>query len=64
MKINTGRIKSTLAMKGKTNEAAANEAGITQNKFRRILYEGKCDPISLGKIARVLGVEPWELVET
>lgn len=63
MKINTGRIKSTLARKGLTSEVAANEAGISQNKFSRILYQGKCDPISLGRIARVLGVEPWELVD-
>ena len=62
MKINTGRIKAELAAKGMMKEVAAKEAGISWNKFNRILSEGKCDPISLGRLARVLGVEPWELV--
>lgn len=63
VRINVGRVKSGLARKGMIPDVAAKEAGISQNKFKRILSDGKCDPISLGRIARILGLQAWELVD-
>lgn len=63
IKINVGRVKAALASKGLTTEEAAEKAGITQSRFRRILSEGQCSSISLGRIARVLGMQAWELVD-
>lgn len=62
-RINVGRIKAEIAKKGMSTELAAEVIGITQNRFRTILSEGKCTAFTLGKIARVLGVQAWELVE-
>ena len=62
-RINVGRIKAEMAKKGMSIESAAEEIGITQNRFSTILSEGKCAAFTLGKIARVLGVQAWELVE-
>lgn len=62
-RINVGRIKAEMAKKGMSQEAAAEKIGITQGRFRIILSQGKCAAFTLGKIARVLGLQAWELVE-
>lgn len=63
IKINVGRVKAGIAAKGMTTEVAAEEAGITQSLFKRILSEGQCTCFTIGKIARVLGIPVWELVD-
>lgn len=63
IKINIGRVKAVMAAKGLTNEAAAEQAGINRSSFDRILREGHCAAFTLGKIAKVLGIPVWELVE-
>lgn len=63
VKINTGRVRSALAAKGLTIAAAAEQAGTSRSSFDRILREGRCAAFMLGRIARVLGVQPWELVD-
>ena len=63
IKIDVGRVKAGLASKGLTNEEAAEMVGITQSRFRRILSDGQCSSICLGRIARVLGMQALELVD-
>lgn len=63
IKINVVRIRAEMAKKGLSVEKAAEKIGVTQSRFRTILSEGKCDAFTLGKIARVLGLQAWELVE-
>lgn len=63
IKINVGRVKSGLATKNLTNEDAANQAGISRSSFGRILKEGFCTAFTLGKVARVLDIPVWELVD-
>jgi predicted DNA-binding protein (UPF0251 family) len=63
IKINVGRVKAGLATKKLTNEAAADQAGISRSSFGKILKEGRCAAFMLGKIARVLDIPVWELVD-
>lgn len=63
IKINTGRMRSAMAAKGLTIAAAAEQAGTSRSSFDRILREGRCAAFMLGRIARVLGVPTWELVD-
>lgn len=63
IRINVGRIKAAMAAKGLTNEAAAEQAGISRGSFDRILREGCCAALTLGKIARVMDIPVWELVD-
>ena len=62
-RINVGRIKAEMAKKGMSQEAAAEHIGITHVRFMNIIFLGKCDELTLGKIARVIGLHAWELVE-
>lgn len=63
IKINVGRVKSGLATKNLTNEAAADQMGISRFSFGKILKEGFCTAFTLGKVSRVLGIPIWELVD-
>lgn len=63
IKINVGRIKAGMFAKALPAEVAAEKAGITQGLFRQILKEGQCTQFTLGKIARVLDIPVWELVD-
>ena len=63
IKINIGRVRSSMAAKGLTIEAAAEDAGISRSTFGRILKEGQCTAFTIGKIARVLNIPVWELVD-
>ena len=63
VKINTGRVKSAMASKSLGFRQTAEKAEITYATFKRILTEGRCTSIILGRIARVLGVPVWELVD-
>lgn len=63
IKINVGRVKAGLAAKGLTHEAAAQQAGISRSSFDKILREGRCAAFMLGRIARILDIPTWELVD-
>lgn len=63
IRINVGRVKAGLATKGLSVQEAAEQAGTTRSSFERILREGRCAAFMLGRIARVLGMQPWELVD-
>lgn len=63
IRINVGRVKAGMAAEGLTNEAAAEQAGTSRSSFDRILKEGRCTAFMLGRIARVLDIPIWELVD-
>ena len=63
IRINVGRVKAGLAAKKLTIKAAAEQAGISRSSFDRILRDGLCAAFMLGKIARVLDIPVWELVD-
>ena len=63
IKINVGRIKAVMADKHLSSESAAMLAGTTRRSFDKILREGRCAAFMLGRIARMLGVPIWELVD-
>ncbi len=60
--IDVRRVKSIMARNNLSASEVAEKAGTTSGSFTRILREGKCAAFMLGKIANVLGVQPWELV--
>ena len=61
--INVGRVKIAMAVRKLTVEGAAEDAGISRSSFDKILREGRCTAFMLGKIARVLDIPVWELVD-
>ncbi len=63
VKVNTGRMKSAMAAKSLGFRQTAEKAEITYATFSKILKDGVCSPTFLGRIARVLGVPVWELVD-
>lgn len=62
IRINIGRVKIAMAARGMTVEDAAKEMGIIRGSLERILREGTCAALMLGKIGRVLDIPVWELV--
>jgi DNA-binding Xre family transcriptional regulator len=57
--------KLMLAMAGREMRAAdiADETGLSRQTVSTIVQSGKCKPVTLGKIARALGVKPEQLVD-
>jgi len=45
-----------------TRADIAEAISISVKTMDSILCRGTCSPITMGRLARVLGVEPWELV--
>lgn len=60
--IDVRRVKMIMARNNLSADKVAEQAGTTSGSFTRILREGRCAAFMLGKIANVLGVQPWELV--
>lgn len=63
IRINVGRIKADMASKNLTIMEVAKQTGINRSYFGRILKDGLCSAFMLGKIAKVLGIPVWELVD-
>ena len=45
-----------------TKSDIAEAVSISEKTMDSILCRGTCSPITMGRLAKVLGVEPWELV--
>lgn len=45
-----------------TTADLAEIIGISTKGMSGILNSGTCSPITLGKLAKVFGLEPWELM--
>lgn len=63
IKINVGRIRTGMADKKLTITAMAKETGISRSSFDRIFKDGLCTAFMIGKIAKVLDIPVWELVD-
>lgn len=63
MKLNTTKIALILADREMTRAALAEKCGITRQNISTILTRGTCEPKTLGKLAKGLGVNSAELIK-
>lgn len=63
IRINVGRIRTGMADKKLTITAMVAQTGISRSSFDRILKDGLCTAFMIGKIAKVLDIPVWELVD-
>ena len=63
MKISTAQLDRRQAELGLTRKAVAELAGISRQTMSAIAQRGTCEPITLGKIAKALGVDPADLIK-
>lgn len=56
MKLNVLRIKVIMAEKELTQNAIAEEAGLSKQSLSLMFTKGRCSVVSAGKIAKVLKV--------
>lgn len=63
MKIDTKRILAEIATRGITRAELAHDAGISRQSISAILLRGSCEPKTIGKVAKSLGVEAVELIK-
>ena len=64
MKINDTKFEIALANSGLTIGQAAARAGISRQRFSLILNQKRVTPQAAGKIARGVGVDVTEIIET
>ena len=63
MKLNTTKIALILADREMTRSALANLCGISRQNISTILTRGTCEPKTVGKLAKGLGIEPAEIIK-
>ena len=63
MFINTQRIETILAERGLTKKALAESCGISAQNVSTIIRRGTCEPKTIGKLARGLGVSVAEIIK-
>lgn len=63
MTINTTRIETMLAERGRTKAALAASCGISRQNVSTIIRRGTCEPKTAGKLAAGLGVPVAEIIE-
>ena len=64
MRINDVKFEIALANSGLTIGQAAAQAGISRQRFSLILNQKRVTPQAAGKIARGVGVDVTEIIET
>lgn len=64
MIINDEKFEIALANSGLTITEAATRAGLTRQRFYAILNQKRVTPRAAGKVARALGVNVTEIIET
>lgn len=64
MKIDAMKIRLLLAEQEKTQAEIEERLGLKRSSVSRILKQGSCEPQTLGRLARGLGVNPSELLDT
>lgn len=64
MEINNKKFEIALARSGLTIAQAAERAGISRQRFSMILNQKNVTPQAVGKIAKGLGVDVTEIIET
>lgn len=63
MKLNKLKLDLLQAGKGLTCAEVAQKAGMSRQNFSTIRQRGTCNPVTAGKIAAALGVDPVEIIE-
>lgn len=63
MKINTTKIALILAHRQMTRAALADMCGISRQNVSTILTRGTCEPKTVGKLAKGLGIDPVEIIK-
>ncbi len=63
MEIDTLRVKILLAEREMTQAKLADACLVTRQNISRILANGRCNPVTAGKIAAGLGVHVSEIVK-
>ena len=63
MELNSKRVYSLMASKEMSNKALSIETGIRQQHLSDILKRGTCTIVTLGRIAKTLGVDPEEIMK-
>lgn len=64
MKINDAKFNIALANSGLTIGQAAERAGISRQRYSVILNQKRVTPQTAGKIAKSVGVDVTEIIET
>lgn len=63
MKINRLKLDALQAEQGLTCAQVADKAGMSRQNFSTVTTRGTCAAVTLGKLARALGVSPESLLE-
>lgn len=63
MKINVHKIKLILAKREMTRSDLAERCGISRQNVSTILTRGTCEPKTVGKLAKGLGIPLEEITE-
>ena len=64
MKISAKKIKRIIGANLMTQLQLANAAGVSRATINSALLKGSCSTQTAGKIAKALGVDPAEIIET
>ena len=64
MRIDNAKVEIALARSGLTIGQAAERAGISRQRFATILNQKNVTPRAVGNIARGVGVDVTEIIET
>lgn len=64
MKISRTKIELLQAEQGMSSKELAERAGMCRQNVSIIKTRGTCTPVTAAKLARALGVDPAELIET
>lgn len=62
MTIKTRYVRDLMLEKHLPLTKVAEQVGIKKESLATILRTGTCSPITAGRLARVLGIEVWELI--
>ena len=63
MRISKQKVEIQQARSGLSSAQIANLCNTSVQVISRVLKKGACNPVTLGKIARALGVDPADIIE-
>ena len=63
MKINLRNLELFLAQNQMTASELSERSGVCKQSISIIRYRGTCQPVTLAKLAKGLGVDPTDLIE-
>lgn len=64
MTLNREKVDIILARKGVTISAVCKNAGFSRNRFYTVMNSKKISPMTAGRVAKALGVDVTEIIET